>query len=301
MRRVLITGAEGFTGHYLAETLSAHGCEVHGLCRQTLQRMSKYMASWHEADLADAASLRKVVHAVQPDWVAHLAAVSSVDHGSADEIYLTNICGTRNLLAALCETKAPPSAVLVASSANIYGNSESPVITEDIAPSPVNDYSVSKLAMEYVAKLWSTRLPIIITRPFNYTGVGQTEKFLLPKIVGHFRRKAPVIELGNIDVARDFSDVRTVVDAYRRLLESPAAVGGTYNVCSGKAVTLAEVLDSVRSISGHSINVSINPAFVRANEVRSLRGCPARLESLIGPLQHIRLEETLRWMMTSIA
>jgi nucleoside-diphosphate-sugar epimerase len=106
--------------------------------------------------------------------------------------------------------------------------------------------------MEYMAKLWMDFLPIVITRPFNYTGKGQSESFLLPKIVSRFQRKAEVIELGNLDTSRDFSDVRSVAYAYRRLLETKP-VGQTVNVCSGKATSLREVLGLVQEIAGRSI------------------------------------------------
>jgi nucleoside-diphosphate-sugar epimerase len=153
--------------------------------------------------------------------------------------------------------------------------------------------------MEYVAALYSNKLPLVITRPFNYTGRGQNVEFLIPKIVDHLRRGAPVIELGNLEVARDFSDVRTVVDAYARLLQTPAAIGGTYNICSGRAVTLREVLALAEQVSGHSIGVEVNTAFVRSNEVKRLLGSSARLESVIGGLKHIALEDTLRWMFAA--
>lgn len=156
---------------------------------------------------------------------------------------------------------------------------------------------MSKLAMEYAARLYAGRLPLIMARPFNYTGVGQAESFLIPKIVNHVRRRAPLIELGNLDVARDFSDVRNVVQLYRRLLEAPAAVGQTFNVCSGQAWSLNEVLAMVREISGHDFEVRVNPAFVRQNEVKTLLGSRARLDAVVGEVPEIALRDTLRWML----
>jgi nucleoside-diphosphate-sugar epimerase len=251
----------------------------------------------YKAALNDQAALQQVIQDVQPQYVVHLAAIAFVGHGNVDEFYRVNLMGTRNLLEALSQAAVKPQAVLLASSANIYGNAPKAVLTEDTQPAPANDYAVSKLAMELMAALFRDQLPLIIARPFNYTGVGQSLSFLLPKILDHFRSKADVLELGNLDVARDFSDVRTVCDVYRRLLESPAAVGDTFNVCSGQAHTLQQVLQMARDISGHDLEVRVNPAFVRTNEVKTLVGSRSKLESVIGRVNHLPLQATLEWML----
>ena len=297
MSKVLITGADSFTGRYLAAALHQAGHEVHGLVRAPITGGVAGVHTLHVADLADAAGLAAVVRDVQPHQVAHLAAISFVAHGDVAAIYATNVVGTRNLLEALATSNAPLQSVLLASSANVYGNSVGGMLNEATPPAPANDYAVSKLAMEYVARLYAGRLPIVVTRPFNYTGVGQAESFLIPKIISHVRRRAPLIELGNLDVARDFSDVRTVVQLYQRLLGTPAAVGQTFNVCAGKAWTLNEVLAMVRTISGHDFEVRVNPAFVRANEVQTLLGSRDKLDAAVGAVPQIELQDTLRWML----
>lgn len=298
MNKILVTGAAGFTGRYLAAELQRAGYEVHGLVHKSVDSGKvDGVSALHVADLSDAAGLAAVVHAVQPDKVVHLAAIAFVAHGDIEAIYRTNLIGTRHLLEALAQSKVPLDAVLLASSANVYGNSVGGVLDENTPPAPANDYAVSKLAMEYVARLYADRLPLITVRPFNYTGVGQAESFLIPKIVNHVRRRAPLIELGNLDVARDFSDVRNVVQLYRRLLEAPAAVGQTFNVCSGQAWSLNDVLTMVREISGHDFEVRVNPAFVRQNEVKTLVGSRAKLDAVVGEVPEISLRDTLRWML----
>jgi nucleoside-diphosphate-sugar epimerase len=212
-------------------------------------------------------------------------------------MYRSNILGTRNLLDALSNSAHAPDAVLLASSANIYGNSRSGAIDESVPPAPANDYGVTKAATELLAKSYGKTLPIIVARPFNYTGRGQSDRFLIPKIVSHVRRREAEVELGNLDVARDFSDVRDVVSAYVKLLETPRSAGETFNICSGRAHSLRELLDLVQSISGHSLAVRVNPAFVRADEVRTLWGSPEKLQRTIGPLEPSSLEQTLRWML----
>lgn len=294
--RTIITGAAGFTGRYVADLLLSQDHEVHGLVHSRAGEPTGNVVL-HEADLADADAVEAVVRAVEPDHVVHLAAIAFVAHDDVEELYRSNVVGTRTLLESLARLERRPSSVLIASSANIYGNSREGMLDETMPPAPANDYGVSKVAVELLARIYAQRLPLIVVRPFNYTGVRQSESFLVPKIVAHARRRAPTIELGNLDVARDFSDVRTVADAYAKLLRTPAAIGETYNVSSGKAVSLQHMIELVQRLSGHDLQVRVNPAFVRAHEVRTLCGCSRKLQAAIGPLLHIPLEETLRWML----
>ncbi|RFP11496.1 MULTISPECIES: GDP-mannose 4,6-dehydratase [unclassified Duganella] len=294
-KRALITGLSGFTGRYVEQELRAAGYEVYGTITPGHAAGERQFA----VDLNDRAGLAAVVAQVRPDVVAHLAAIAFVGHGDVEQIYRVNVAGTRNLLEALAAADHQPSAVLLASSANIYGNTDVGVIGEDVPAAPANDYAVSKLAMEYMARLWQDKLPLIVVRPFNYTGVGQHENFLLPKIVAHFRRRAADIELGNLHVWRDFSDVRMVANSYRRLLAAGPAAGQTFNICSGQAYSLGEALAMMADIAGYQINVHVNPAFVRANEVVRLVGDNRRLQAATGALATVPLADTLRWMYTA--
>jgi GDP-6-deoxy-D-talose 4-dehydrogenase len=298
MNRVLVTGAQGFTAKYLVPRLNGLGAEVHGLHHPNASDgpLAGEM-TLHVANLVDFESISQIVQRVQPDTVIHLAGISFVAHSDAREIYNSNLIGSRNLLQALADAPGRLRAVLLASSANVYGNQRQGVLSEETPPQPMNEYGISKLAMELVARIFMERLPIIIVRPFNYTGVGQSTDFIIPKIVDHARSRAAAIRLGNLDVERDFSDVRAVVDCYLRLLDAPVAVGGIFNVCSGRGYTLRSVIDLVQQLSGHSMAVETDPTFVRGNEVRTLYGDNRRLIDTIGPLGMPPLEETLKWMI----
>ncbi|MEC4719273.1 GDP-mannose 4,6-dehydratase [Noviherbaspirillum sp. CPCC 100848] len=288
--RVLLTGANGFTGKYVRAELEAAGYSVCG----ALVGAAK---GPHEMtlDITSLDDCRRVMEKVQPDYLVHLAAISFVAHADADAFYRVNVIGTMNLLQAFADLKLSPKRVLVASSANVYGNATEGMISETQPPQPVNHYAASKLAMEHLVRTWSDRMPIVISRPFNYTGVGQQPNFLVPKIVSHFVQRAPVIELGNLDVERDFSDVRMVASAYHGLLENDCA-GETVNVCSGKPYSLRSIIEMMQEIAGYEIEVRVNPAFVRQSEVKVLIGSPQKLRAIVGDMETYTLEETLRWM-----
>lgn len=292
--RVLVTGRYGFTGHYVANALSTAGWQVWGGCSHPSEDAGSFD---RVADLTDATSVVKLIEEIRPDAVVHLAGIAFVAHGKADFFYCVNLLGTRNLLKVLARGGYGKNGVVLASSANVYGNARVSPVSENTQPAPVNDYAVSKLAMEHMAKLFSSQLPIVITRPFNYTGVGQDLKFLVPKIVSHFRKRAPRIELGNLDVARDFSDVRDIANVYTSLLDAKDVRGKTVNICSGRAIALGEIVDMCRSITDHDIEIAVNPAFVRADEIKTLNGDSSQIEMLLGSLTRHPFENTLRWML----
>lgn len=282
--KILLTGSDGFTGRHFAELARSTGHEVVPLT----------------ADLTDSEALQREVLATAPDAVVHLAAISFVGHADDKAFYTVNVIGTMSLLAALAQLPQAPRRVLLASSANVYGNCEASPISESQPPAPVNHYAMSKLAMEHMSRTYADRLPMVITRPFNYTGPGQAVNFVIPKLVDHFARRAPSILLGNLHVEREFNDVQMVCSAYLQLLLH-GEPGETYNVCTGQPYTLQFVIDSLARITGHKMQVAVNPAFVRANEVHRLCGDPLKVQTLLvrhGCAQEdLPLEGTLRRML----
>jgi len=285
-RRVLVTGCSGFTGRYVVEALVEAGHTV-----------IDAEGAGSRFDLTQPTTVSAAIRAARPDYVIHLAAVSFVGHGDAAAFYAVNTVGTANLLEAILAEGIEPRRVVVASSANVYGNADAEPILESTPLAPVNHYAASKLAMEHIARSYSDRLPIVLTRPFNYTGVGQAESFLVPKLVAHFAERRSFVELGNLDVVRDFSDVRAVAQAYLRLLGAEEVPEAITNLCSGVGRSLRWVLQQLRELSGHDLEVRVNPAFVRASEVHRLVGSRGRMEAALGSLPSQDFRATLAWML----
>jgi GDP-6-deoxy-D-talose 4-dehydrogenase len=278
--RILVTGLKGFTGNYLKLELERRGNEVIGL----------------SSDLSDSRSVAIEIKNVKPDEVIHLAGVSFIDNKNPNDFYQVNLIGTRNLLAALALYVPNIKSILLVSSANVYGNNIEGILDEDAVPSPTNDYAVSKLAMEKMAHLWMDQLPIFIVRPFNYTGIGQNVKFLIPKIISHFREKKNIIELGNLEIWREFGDVRSVVGVYSNLIKVRPS-GETFNVCTGKAHSILDVVKLCEKITHQKMKININSNLIRSNEVRLLAGNDSKLSNLISNQNLYNLEDTLRWML----
>ena len=287
-KKVLITGADGFTGKYLSLLLNEKGFIVAGLGGEDSKDSSVI-----PCDLSNKSEVNAVIKEICPDYVVHLAAISFVGESDIESFYRVNLFGTLNLLEALSSQIPSPSKIVVASSANVYGTPKVGTIDESICPAPVNHYANSKLAMEHMVRTWFNRLPIIITRPFNYTGPGQSERFLIPKIVGHFKRKEKTISLGNTEVSRDFSDVKDVVECYARLLMSESR-SITVNICSGKAVSLQEAIKIMNEMAGYEISVEVNQELVRTNEIKSLKGNNQLLKNLIDFVPETPFEKILQ-------
>lgn len=288
--RVLVTGASGFTGHYVCKELKKEGFEVFSLTQDgSLKGRSVDLCSYND--------VLKCIEHVKPESVIHLAAIAFVGHEAPNDFYRVNVEGTLNLLRALEEVESIHGSVVLASSANVYGNAYLNMpISEDFRPYPVNDYAVSKLSMEYVARLHKDRLPIAIVRPFNYTGCGQDLNFLVPKIVSAFKKRQPILELGNLNISRDFSDVRDIARYYVQMVIKRIS-GKTLNFCSGRSVSLKYLIEVCENITGHSVEIRSQCALKRKNELKNLLGNPSMLFHVAGLGCQYSIEDTLKWML----
>ena len=290
--RVLITGVDGFTGRYLESLLEKKDYKVFGTTHNTPHKSNHFLC-----DLMDTTSLLRIVKDVEPEYVCHLAAVSNVASADKIAIYQTNIFGTQSLLEALTNSSVCLSKVVLASTGNIYGGDKN-FSTENSCVDPKNHYAISKLGMERVATDFYDALPIVISRPFNYTGTGQSSNFLAPKIINSFKNGDESLELGNLDVSRDFSDVRDVVAAYCTLLNY-GVPGEVYNICSQSLISLNDLIDYAAAIHGKvAPKVLVNKNFQRSNEIAVLWGSNQKLSALGWRPQYC-IEDTIRWMLSS--
>ena len=287
--RVLVTGAKGFTGSYVCRALQERGFEVFNLT-QDGSLMGETVNLCHYERVLES------VETIRPNRVIHLAAIAYVGHGNPADFYNVNVVGTYNLLRALKTVGSVTGKVILASSANIYGNKYRDIaLSEDLLPSPVNDYAVSKMSMELMARLWENEFPLVITRPFNYTGVGQSTNFLIPKIVDAFRKKQEVLHLGNINVGRDFSDVRDIAGYYVQLMTNKFE--GIINLCSGCKYMISDVIALCSHITGHDITVESLDCFKRDNEVNVIYGSTDRMRAVFEDRRMYGMRSTLSWML----
>ena len=286
MKKVLITGIDSFTGIHLSSYLKKDGFDIYGTSLFN-DGEKKYIC-----DITKKDDLKKVLSSVKPDFIIHLSGISFAAFEDLSAFYRVNTIGTTNILDTLLELDLNPKKIILASSATIYGNQGLELLDESLCPKPANHYGASKYAMESLAKNYFSKLNIIITRPFNYTGVGQAKEFLIPKIVNHFKENKKIIELGNLHVSREFNDVNFVCEVYKRLLESTVN-SELVNICSNRGIKLLDVIDKMNEIAKYKIEVKVNPAFVRKDEIKTLTGNEKKLFSIIGEVKQKSLNQTL--------
>jgi len=285
--RALITGGRGFVGTWLAAHLRSCGDEV--------------VAIDIETDIADQDALDPVVLEARPDAIYHLAAMAHVGASweSPTEVLRVNVLGTAAVLASARKLAGSPT-VLMISSAEVYGIVEpADLPLDERSPvQPVTPYAASKAAAEQVAlQAWrGYRQPVIVARPFNHVGPGQSPAFavaaLSRRIVEALERGDDHLAVGTLTTRRDFTDVRDVVRAYRLLVES-GSPGGIYNVCSGHDVAISEIAERLLAAAGAELELVTDPDLVRPVDVPVLRGDASRLETTTGWRPELALDETL--------
>ena len=290
MKKVLITGIDSFTGVHLSSYLENSGYDVYGTS------LSKNAEKKYKCDITNKEDILNVLKIVKPNLFIHLSGISFPAHGNNEDFYKINTIGTINILDTFIELGQKPEKIIIVSSATVYGNQGVEILDEFMCPKPANHYGVSKYAMECMAKNYFDKLNIIITRPFNYTGVGQAEHFLIPKIVKHFKEKKEVIELGNLNVSREFNDVTYVCEIYKRLLECESK-SEVVNICSNIGIKLLDVIDMMNNLADYKIEVKVNPEFVRKDEIKSLTGSTDKLFKMIGNIEYFDIKQLLEKML----
>lgn len=283
---VLIIGKDSFTGNHLSSYLKNSGYHIYGTNRE-------------DCDITQKEAIKKVLKEIHPDYIIVLAGISFPAHGNHQDFYAINTIGAMNILDALVELNLNPKKVILVSSATVYGNQGVEILDESLCPTPANHYGASKYAMESMAKNYFSKLNIIITRPFNYTGVGQASHFLIPKIVEHFQQGKKIIELGNLDVIREFNDIHYVCEVYSKLLASNSS-SVVVNLATNRGIKLLDVIGMMQEIAGYEIEIKVNPAFVRKDEIKTLTGSSQKLFELIGKVEPRSFELTLRDMFQEL-
>jgi len=299
-KRALVTGLTGFVGRHLRALLESEGWTVQGTC---FPERAEEAGCVFYLDLRAEADVLRAVRDARPDRVVHLAALSNVQHSweRRTETLETNLMGTYHLLEAV-RREAPGARVLVVSSSDVYGihGLRDARLREDHPTQAVSPYAYTKICAEIMAGFYARieKLDAVVARPFPHTGPGQSPDFVCSDWASQIARiergAAPaVIRVGNVDVERDFLDVRDVVRAYLALLDKGRA-GEVYNIASGHAVSLRWILDSLLAMSGQTIKVEPDPAKFRKVDIPSLAGDNEKIGKETGWEPRIPLGRTLR-------
>lgn len=300
MPRVLIFGANGFVGAYLAREFADHGYVVAASDQMASPRNSLQCDSYTECNLLDADEVVKVAAAAKPDVVINLAAVSNVGQSwrMPQMTIEVNVVGSLNVLEA-AKVQEPMPKVLLVGSSEEYAPSDVP-LTEESPLSAGNPYGISKAGQERFANVYEERfgMQIYRVRSFNHTGVGQSDTFVLPswcKQAADIEKsgKPGVLRVGNLHVKRDFSDVRDIVRAYRLLVESDYA-GEVFNVGSGVAHTLEELLQSIIDDCSQEVLVEVDPRRLRPSDNPTITCDYTKARRLLGWTPRYKIEDTLR-------
>ncbi len=298
MSAILVTGAAGFAGGHLLDLLSAGDRDIvawhrpGGRAPRTVPR-----TTWEGVDLLDRAGVTTAIARLRPSVVYHCAGAAHVGRAwdDTEPTFAVNVRGTHHLLDAL--QRATVSArVLVPSSALVYATVAEP-IRESHPLAPNSPYGLSKLAQEMLAQRTNGSVSVALARPFNHVGPRQDPHFVAS---GFARRIAdiergqwpPQIAVGNLEARRDLTDVRDTVRAYQLILER-GQPGRPYNVCSGRALRIGELLDMLLARARVPISVKVDPARYRPNDTPLLLGDPARLRDELGWTPTIPIEQTL--------
>jgi len=301
--KAFVTGICGFAGRHLTSRLLALGCEVHGFQQEgvpcEVSDSVQQQVTWWTGDIRDFASLAGPLSSVQPDFIFHLAATMA---GSLAEVLAVNLTGTQNLLEAARTAGGRPCRVLLVGSSAEYGRvspHELP-ITEDTPFRPVSAYGVSKVAADVLGHFYWARygLDVVRARPFNYIGPGQGLGFVCSDLayqvaLAERAQSPPALRVGNLEARRDWVDVRDAVQAFILALQR-APGGAVYNVCSGRAYSVQELVQQLLALTDCPLRVVQDAGRIQPADVPVQIGDFGRLAADVGWQPTIPWQQSIR-------
>lgn len=302
MQKALITGAAGFVGHYLTESL----LEKYSVIGTDLSpKNPNTRIGYFPGDIVDKKFLADLVSKEKPEVIFHLAAKSQAWSRNVEEVFKINVLGTINLYESILDVRQASDynpKIFFISSAEVYGNTPDPKnITEDSHLFPTKFYSASKVAGDRLSYSYSQseRLSILILRPFAHTGPGQGKGFFVPDIASQIARlendpKNATLLVGNLKPVRDYLDVRDVVEAYKAVIYKDWVPGDIYNICSGKGIKIEEILKILLKLSKKKLTIRNDPSKLRASDRPVYIGNNQKFVGLTGWEPKIPMAQTLK-------
>ena len=295
-KRVLITGASGFKGQFvLKEMLKNEDIDFFAIDTRKIPNISTEKQEL--VSLLDKEKLMEIIKRYKPNIIIHLAAIALVTHDNVGEIYNVNVQGTENLLEVTQEYCDKGTRVILASTAGVYGNQKVEKYKEDLPYNPANNYSYSKMITEYLGKRYKDDLEIVTIRPFNIIGVGQSENFLIPKLVEHFANRKEKLSVGNISSFRDYVDVEYCAEVIMELVLREKIDFDILNICSGIPTSGEMILQLLQEMTSFKPEIEISKNFVRKNEVWRMIGDTTRLSEFMNGKKSQSVKDILLKML----
>ena len=295
-KRVLITGASGFIGQFvLKEMLKNEDIDFFAIDTRKIPNIS--IEKQKLISLLDKEKLMEIIKRYKPNVIIHLAAIALVTHDNVGEIYNVNVQGTENLLEVTQEYCDKGTRVILASTAGVYGNQKVEKYKEDLPYNPANNYSYSKMITEYLGKRYKDDLEIVTIRPFNIIGVGQSENFLIPKLVEHFANRKEKLSVGNISSFRDYVDVEYCAEVIMELVLREKIDFDILNICSGIPTSGEMILQLLQEMTSFKPEIEISKNFVRKNEVWRMIGDTTRLSEFMNGKKSQSVKDILLKML----
>lgn len=303
MQKILVTGANGFAGQHLIKILQGE-YDIIGLINKSTLTNSANI-TYQSGNILDRGFLEDLIKKYQPENIIHLAAIAPTWTQDPENIFKINLIGTLNLYLAVESQKKQTGfnpKIIYVSSAEVYGKTENPEkITEDAPFYPANFYGSSKVAADRLSYQMSQSalLNITIIRPFNHTGPGQQKGFFVPDMASQIVEiekddSKNELMVGNLESVRDISDVRDIVQGYKRILETDTKPGEAFNLCSGSGIKMADVLQKLLALAKKEIKIVEDPDRMRPSEVPITVGDNTKFKTLTGWEPKIPIDQTLQ-------